>query len=159
METVCAFFGHRDTPMSSDLEKKLYKAVEGLVLGTEKIRDFWLCEQGTFDCLTHIVMQNILRDYRWVWCTFVLAYEPSQSKEAWMEACDYMWIYPDTLYKVPKRIAIIKRNEYIADNADYIICYINKKEGSAYKAVLRAYKRGAKIINLVEDDTVDFSAC
>jgi len=52
--------------------------------------------------------------------------------------------------KAPPQVAILRRNEYIAKNTDYIVCYINHKSGGAYKAVEIARKYDKKIINLAE---------
>ena len=48
--------------------------------------------------------------------------------------------------------AITERNRYMAERADLVICYVDKKNGGAYNAVMYAEKLGKKIINLAEDD-------
>lgn len=67
-----------------------------------------------------------------------------------MDDNDYDLMYPDEVAKAPPQVAILRRNEYIAKNADYIVCYINRKSGGAYKAVEIARKHDKKIINLAE---------
>ena len=68
----------------------------------------------------------------------------------WIDDNDYDLIYPDEVAKAPPQVAILRRNEYIAKNADYIVCYIKRKSGGAYKAVEKARKYDKKIINLAE---------
>ena len=67
-----------------------------------------------------------------------------------MDNNDYDLMYPDEVAKAPPQVAILRRNEYIAKNTDYIVCYINRKSGGAYKTVEIARKYDKKIINLAE---------
>ena len=46
------------------------------------------------------------------------------------------------------KLAITKRNEWMAEQADLILCYIERESGEAYKAVKFAEKLGKEIINL-----------
>ena len=145
---VCAFFGHRDTMVSSALEDGLTEVVRELIL--KGVDTFWLCEQGTFDMMTRFVMKELRVRYPWIRLFLFVAYLPSEAKSDWMYEQDYDLMYPDELRKVPPQIAILKRNEYIAKNADYIVCYIIHKYGGAYQAVKKAEKYEKKIINLAD---------
>lgn len=78
------------------------------------------------------------------------AYHPSEAKMAWVDAQDYDLIYPDEVANAPAQVAILRRNDYIVKNADYIVCYITHNFGGAYKAVEKARKHKKKIINLAE---------
>ena len=48
------------------------------------------------------------------------------------------------------KLAITKRNEWMAEQADLVLCYIERENGGAYKAVKFAEKLGKEIINLAE---------
>ena len=41
-------------------------------------------------------------------------------------------IFPDTVAKSPYRYAIIKRNEYMIKNSQFMICYINNTFSNTY---------------------------
>ena len=58
-------------------------------------------------------------------------------------------IYPP-LEGVPYRFAIIKRNEWMIDQADLIIAYIQHHYGGAYRAYAYAQKKKKTIINLAK---------
>lgn len=148
MSGICAFFGHRDTPYTEELEKKLEQTVRNLInLGFD---EFWCCEQGTFDWLTRMVMQSLKKEYPFIVLCYVCPYNPDKySKLRQKSLADrYEVIYPDVVASVPPQVAIVRRNRYIADNADVIVCYIRHNSGGAYKAVKAAERRGIEIINL-----------
>jgi predicted Rossmann fold nucleotide-binding protein DprA/Smf involved in DNA uptake len=60
---------------------------------------------------------------------------------------DYL-IYNDEIANGPNRFAIVRRNRYIAENVDVILCYIKNKSGGAFNAVKYAMNRNIQIINL-----------
>lgn len=147
--SICAFFGHRDTPMSNLIENHLIEVVRGLIL-YHQVNEFWLCEQGTFDNLTRIVMKELKKEFEYINLCLFPAYYPNNFKLDWMYENDYDLLYPEEVAKAPPQVAILRRNEYIAKNADYIVCYVERQSGGAYKAVEKARKYGKKIINLAE---------
>lgn len=57
----------------------------------------------------------------------------------------------DTSKTHPKG-AIQKRNRYMVDRADLIICYIDHESGGAYQTIQYAKKQGKEIINIVKKD-------
>ncbi len=57
-------------------------------------------------------------------------------------------IFPSVLENTPLRYAIIKRNRYMADNCNHVICYVNNSLSNAYTFVKRAKRKGANVINL-----------
>ena len=146
--SICAFFGHRDAPMVGQIETHLIEIARNLILND--VDEFWLCEQGSFDCLSRLVMKELKKEFDWINLYILPTYYPSNAKLDWMYDNDYELLYPDEVAKVPPQVAILRRNEYIAKNADYIVCYITHKSGGAYKAVEKAKKYDKKIINLAE---------
>lgn len=49
-------------------------------------------------------------------------------------------IYPD-LEKVPKRLAIIKRNEWVVNNSDFLIAYVKYSGGAEKNAKIRSKEK------------------
>ena len=49
---------------------------------------------------------------------------------------------------MPKRFAISKRNLWMAQAADLVICYVEHDWGGAYKACHRAARMKKEVINL-----------
>ena len=147
MSGICAFFGHRDTIITSDLEKKLESVVCNLI--ESGINEFWCCEQGTFDWLSQIVMLRLKKSCPDIYVCYVLAYPCSEDKLKWIEE-RFEIIYPEVVATAPHKCAITRRNKYIAENADIIICYIDHPSGGAYQAIQIAKKHKKTIINLAE---------
>lgn len=57
-------------------------------------------------------------------------------------------IYPAGLEFVPLRFAICKRNEWMIDQADYVVNFVEIDSGGASKYKKLAKKRGKITINL-----------
>ena len=66
-------------------------------------------------------------------------------KNGW---CDSS-IYPP-IESVPLKFAIAKRNEWMMENADLVIAYVNRNYGGAYQSLQIAKRRKKKIINIGE---------
>ena len=58
-------------------------------------------------------------------------------------------IYPP-IENVPKRFAILKRNEWMMTNSELIIAYVKHDYGGAYKALQVAKRKDKRIINICE---------
>ena len=58
-------------------------------------------------------------------------------------------MYPP-LESVPLKFAISKRNEWMIDQADLVIAYIDHTYGGAYKSFCYAKKKKKRVINLSE---------
>ena len=59
-------------------------------------------------------------------------------------------IYPEKIETVPKKIAIIKRNEWMIEQSDTVICYVKNHFSNAYRFFEFAEKKNKKIINLAK---------
>ena len=135
--------------MSSNIERHLEEVIRDLI--AQGVDEFWLCcEQGTFDCMARLTLKELKKEFRGISLCLLPAYHPSDAKMEWVEAQDYDLIYPDEVANAPPQVAILRRNDYITKNADYIVCYITHNSGGAYKAVEKARKHKKKIINLAE---------
>ena len=145
-EVVC-FFGHRDCPTNSEIEIKLKETILNLI--ENGYSEFWVCENGLFDWLSRIVLDEIKNQYRDIHISYVLANKISKFKEQQLLK-KYELIYPDEALTAPNKLKIIKRNEYIIKNAEIVICYIDHSSGGAYKAVKLAEKLNKQIINIAD---------
>lgn len=148
MHKICAFFGHRDTVITTELEQKFEQHVINLI--NQGITEFWCCNEGNFDWLSRMVLLRIKQQYSHICLCYICAYNPdkyAKSHQNWLEN-HFDIIYPDEVAETFPKYAITKRNNYIADNADIILCYIKYNTGGAYLAVKRAQKQGKTIINL-----------
>ena len=58
-------------------------------------------------------------------------------------------VYPP-IENVPMRFAINKRNEWMINQADLVIAYVDHTFGGAYKTLQYAKRKKKQIINLAE---------
>ena len=58
-------------------------------------------------------------------------------------------VYPP-IEQVPKRLAILKRNEWMIDNSDVVVAFVKQDFGGAYKALEYARRRKKAIVNIAE---------
>ncbi len=145
LSKICAFFGHRDTPYSVALENRLEQTVRQLI--AEGYDEFWCCEQGTFDWMARSLMLKLKKEFNYITICYICAYRCSESKLKWL-AEHFDIIYPDEVAKCPPKSAILRRNRYIVENVDAVICYITYNSGGAYQAMQFAIRKGKIIINM-----------
>ena len=140
----CTFFGHR--LVESGLATKLLSTIEDMILH-KNVTVFYVGNHGEFDSMARNVLRKIKSDYSYIKYYVVLAYLPSKKREFdddWDET-----IFPEGLETVPKRLAIIKRNEWMIEKSDYVITYITH-EGNASKFAKIAEKKKKQVINITE---------
>ena len=151
MGGICAFFGHRDTVPTSHLEREMERILRTLI--TEGIDEFWCGEYGNFDWLSHYILRQLQKEFRFIKICLVSAYNPNKypilRQESLTELYDEL-IYTDEIANGPTRFSIIRRNHYIARNADVIVCYVEHKYGGSYEALQYALQFNPKIINVAE---------
>lgn len=139
----CAFFGHRTTP--SDIYPILKRVLIGLI-ENDAANDFYVGNNGTFDGMVKRALQELQTRYPHIRYTVVLSYLPVNKKE--QEENYRNIIYPDCLHSVPPRYAILKRNEWMVEQADTVITYVQHPFGGAAKSKEFAQKKHKTIIEL-----------
>ncbi len=114
--------------------------------------EFWCCEQGNFDWISRLVLRRLKQKYQNICLCMVCAYNPDKYSRIRQNFLleNYEVIYPEEAAKGALRFAIARRNKFIAENADIVVCYITHHSGGAYQAVKIAEKCGKRIINLAE---------
>lgn len=139
---TCCFFGHADT--SDKIKPRLINEIEKLIIN-ENVEQFYVGNHGNFDAIVLNALKKIKLQYPQIQYEIVLAYMPS-TKNA-HQSTDPT-VYPDGLETVPKKLAIIFRNKWMAKNSDIAIVYINHTFGGAYNAYKTAQKHDVHIINI-----------
>ena len=138
----CCFIGHKDCPF--EIKNSLFETVERLIK-EKSINTFYVGTQGNFDKLVYEVLCELEKIYKIKIC-IVLAYLNQNPKEVYYD--NSKSIYPDELTKTPIRFAIKKRNSYMIDKSEYVICYMNIPFSNTFNNVQDAIKKKKKIINL-----------
>ena len=135
------FCGHGKINYNKKTEDELKFWVEKMIKSGAD--EFLLGGYGNFDSMAAKVVRELKEKYPYIRLTLVVPYiDRKYNKELYDES-----IYPE-LENVPKRFAIIKRNEYMVDMSDIVIAYIDCDFGGAVKTLKYARKIGKQIIRL-----------
>ncbi len=135
---TCCFFGSRDTPSSilPALRNTIRRAVNEY--GADR---FLVGNQGNFDFLAQSVLQTCIKEeFPFLRYNVVLAYMPGTDPKHEPKDSS-ITIYPEGLEKVPPRFAILRRNQWMTDHSDIVICHVTHSWGGAAKAVEYAEKK------------------
>lgn len=137
---TCTFFGHRT--VSSKVYDVLYKEIEVLIR-EHGVDSFYVGNNGDFDIEVRRALRELKKEYPEIKYSVVLAYPPAN--DGW----DYSdTIYPEGIELVPKRFAISWRNEWMLKQSEYVIAYVKRTVGGAYKFFEMAQKKKKTIKNI-----------
>ncbi len=147
MTMVCSFFGHRNILCIERLEEQLTRIIEDLIL--EGVEMFYVGEMGDFECFAGDILTELKRNkYPHIHRKLIVCYG-SQFKQTPKVLCD-TFDMPGEVDICKRRGKIHRRNQWVVDHSDIIVCYIDANYGGAYEAYKRAKKKGKRIINLTK---------
>ena len=136
------FCGHSNISYSDDMKNLLRSQIELLIKSGAK--QFYLGGYGAFDGLPAHTVNDLKKKHPQIKSTLVIPYLNRK-----YDIVDY---YDDTVYPpiehIPYRLAIIKRNEWMIDNSDILIAYVDHTWGGAARTYAYAQRKGMEIINL-----------
>lgn len=145
-----SFFGHREIHNTADLEKKLLFALNEIL--DDKPCQLLFGGYGMFDNLAYKCCRTLLDsgssfDLRFIFVTPYVT-ESYLKKQISHKPLVFDEIVYPPIEKVPYKFAISARNRWMAEQADTVITYINRKYGGAYSACSHAKNRGKMLISL-----------
>ena len=140
------FFGHSDACINKSLIENIKKAIIDNININEKTI-FYCGGYGAFDNACAYACVELKRDIKNSEIALVVPYLLSKKQVDLLNIPYDQIVYPP-LECFPKKIAILKRNEWMINNSDLIISFIERSFGGAYKAFCYAKKKEKKIINL-----------
>lgn len=144
MESSCCFFGHRDTP--ADVKPKL-KSVIIKMIEEQGVTNFYVGSQGNFDFMVLAALKELSFQYPVIRYAAVLAYLSDADRvEQGTET-----IYPEGLENVPMRFCIARRNDWMIEKANYVICFVRHITGGAAKYYEKAKKKNKTVINIADE--------
>lgn len=141
---ACTFFGHRDAPDSIYLV--LRDTITDLIENHE-VNQFYVGEQGHFDHMVKQTLYVLQKSYPWIHFYIVSAYRPP-TKVSCLHKEAPPTLLPFGLENVPPRYAIVKRNEWMINQADYVVMYVTHSLSNTSKLKALAEKKKKHIITL-----------
>jgi len=144
---ICFFIGHRNAPET--LRTLLENAVEQHI-AEYGVMEFVVGHYGRFDYMAAGAVRTAKKRHPEVTLTLLLPYYPFLH-----DTSDYdRTYYPEGLETVPKPYAIIRANQYMVRNSDFLICYDRRYPGNTRDIVDMALRREAnglmRVTNLAE---------
>ena len=141
--TVC-FCGHRDIYADQDaLRTWLHASLETLI--ERGANQFYLGGYGAFDRMAAAVLRELKASHSGIESVLVLAFLDRK-----MDPLDSP-LYDRTTYppleRVPKRYAILRRNEWIVDHSDVVVSGVLHEWGGAYQMLAYAKRKAREIIS------------
>ena len=137
---ACTFFGHRDTPQEIEL---ILQTVLTDLIEQKQVSSFYVGTHGRFDAMVKSSLKKLKEKYPHIRYRVVLAYLPTDRDQDLSDT-----IYPEGLELTPAKYAIVKRNQWMLDQCDYVITYVNRPVGGAAKFDALARKKGKTVLNL-----------
>ena len=149
-----AFFGHRYIDNPFKVEERLEEQIHKLLAEHEYV-DFLVGRNGDFDRYASSSVLRARKRYRDDNSSLVLVL-PYAMAEYLNNEENFHDYYTDVeisyaASKAHPKSAIQIRNREMVDRADLILCYIEQKDGGAWKTVQYAIKQNKTVINLAED--------
>lgn len=146
---IVSFFGHADFLSNSLLREKILTALENFYK-KDKI-DFYLGAYGRFDSFALSICKEFKKTHNDCNLYFITPYLGSYLDSRKSYLCN---IYDDIIYppleNELKRLAIIKRNEWIINKSDFIFFYVYRNYGGAYLALNYAKRKRKNLLNIYE---------
>ena len=144
---IITFCGHSNC-LFSDEEKEKLKQLLIKEIRKNPTCKFYLGGYGDFDSLCLRTLRELKTDCPDIELLFITPYlDKNYSK---LEFAKYHYddiIFPP-LESIPRKFAILKRNEWMVDSADLVIAYVKYSWGGAAKTLEYANRKKKQIINL-----------
>ena len=142
-----ALFGHRDFYPTKETEDKLYLILLNLIQ-TKSYLEIYIGRNGEFDVFAAAVVKRIKKELECSSCTMTLVLPYKVKDIEYFEKYYDDIIICESQEKTHYKNAITKRNKWMVENCDLLICFVERDSGGAYKAMQHASKLGIKILNL-----------
>ena len=137
------FCGHGNINYDDEIKYKLKTEIEKAISKGET--KFLLGGYGNFDLLAARILKTLKSQYPQIKSTLVIPYIDRD-----YDTC----LYDDSVYppleNVPRKFAIVKRNEWTVDKADIIIAYVEHDWGGAARTLKYAVRKKKDIVNLAK---------
>ena len=146
---IITFCGHSNCLFKDDIKEQLKNIFLSKIIKNPTCK-FYLGGYGNFDRLCLRTLKELKNGFPEIDLIFITPYlDKNYSKLEFAKYhCDDV-IFPP-LESVPRKFAILKRNEWMVGEADLVIAYVMYSWGGAAKTLEYAKRKKKTIINLAE---------
>ena len=144
---TCFLFGHRDA--SDELRPHIKAAVEYhyAKLG---VRQFIVGGYGSFDRMAAGAVKAVKQRHCDICLSLLLPYHPAVRPVEPPPGFDGT-LYPEGMESVPRKLAIVKANQYMVRSANTVICYVNHFGNTRALLELAQTRSDVYVENLAEE--------
>ena len=149
---IITFCGHADFKASEEYERKILNFLCKNVGNSPA--QIYLGEYGNFDKFAYRCCKRYKETHPNILLIFVTPYITVEYQKNHIEPLRKIYdeiIYPE-IENRPLRFAIIYRNKWMIDKADYVICGIAHNWGGAYKTYQYAIRKKKFIFNVFDNE-------
>lgn len=147
-----SFAGHAFICSGNSVKELVKEQIENNIDGEESVVCF-LGGYGQFDDICAYACRELKQKYSKIQLVYVTPYM-SLSDQIRIIELKKQGMYDEVLYppieKVPLKFAISKRNNWMVENSDLVIAYVNHSFGGAYKTLQSAKRKKKRIINICD---------
>ena len=140
----CFFIGHREA--DERLLPILTAAIKRLI-AEEQVLFFYVGRYGGFDRIAATAIKHLKLHHPDITLMLVLPYHPGERIIETPYGFDGTY-YPEGLEKVPRRYAIVRANEIMAKQSDWLISYVRHGASNSRRILEYAQKQGTACINI-----------
>ena len=140
----CFFIGHREA--DERLLPMLTAAIERLIT-EEQVLFFYVGGYGGFDRIAATAIKRMKLQHPEIILMLVLPYHPGERPIETPYGFDGTY-YPEGLEKVPRRYAIVRANEIMVKQSDWLISYVRHGASNSRRILEYAQKQGTACINI-----------
>ena len=146
---IITFCGHSDFMFSDNVKQQLKDILLSEIIKNPTCK-FYLGGYGDFDSLCLRTLTELKKEFQDIELIFITPYlDKNYSK---LELAKYY--YDDVIFppieSVPRKFAILKRNEWMVEQADLVIAYVKYSWGGAAKALEYSKRKKKRIINIAK---------
>ena len=149
---IITFVGHSKMQTNDHLADRLEEAIRENLPMKDKF-SFYCGGYGDFDNLCAKVCRDIAAERKNCEVLLITPYL-TESQQKKLSEIQKTKLYDNILYppieNVPPRFAILKRNEWMINEADFVIAFVSHTYGGAYKTLNFAKRKHKRILNLAE---------
>jgi hypothetical protein len=142
------FIGHREIYQHQRLEEQIENIARDMLYKKEYV-EFYVGRNGDFDISVASAIKRAQKTVGHHNSSLILLQPYPMKDDIYYEQFYDEIEYPIDGKTHPKG-AITKRNRWMIEQADLVICYIEREEGGAYTALKYAQKLEKEIINLAK---------
>ena len=138
------FCGHKNVYQSEKITERVKQVIRELLQTGDET--FLLGGYGSFDSIAAVAVCDLKKEYPGLKSILVLPYLNRNRDTS---------LYDETVYPpledVPKKFAILRRNEWMVEQADVVIAYVMHDWGGAATTLHYAELKNKRIVNITQD--------